>query len=81
MDTARAMLRQTQVFTTLQEENPERYIRLEHLCNRTYLDVDELYGSTSRDKRRSQLAQSLTAEAMSVPPSRLMALIGQALKW
>lgn len=80
-DTARAMLRQTQVFSHLQQDNPERYLRLEHLCNRAYFDVRELYGGTPRDKRRTMLAQALSAEVATVPPSRLMALIGQALKW
>lgn len=80
-DTARAMLRQTQVLSNMQQHKPERYERLEQLCSRPYLDARELYGGTTREKRRSQLAQSLSAEALTVPPSRLMALIGQALKW
>ncbi len=63
------------------QDDPERYLRLEHLCGRTYFDVRELYGSTQRDKRRAQLAHALSAEVATVPSSRLMALIGQALKW
>lgn len=80
-DTARAMLRQTQVFARMKADDAERYLRLEHLCNRTYFDVRELYGSTPRDKRRANLAHVLSAEVATVPPSRLMALVGQALKW
>lgn len=80
-DTARAMLRQTQVFSRLKQDDPERYLRLEHLCNRAYFDVRELYGDLPRDKRRAQLAHSLSSEVSSVPASRLMALVGQALKW
>lgn len=80
-ETARAMLRQTQVFARMKQDDAERYLRLEHLCNRTYFDVRELYGSTPRDKRRANLAHVLSSEVATVPPSRLLALVGQALKW
>lgn len=39
IDTARAMLKQTQVFTRMKAEDPERCNRLESLCTRTYFDV------------------------------------------
>lgn len=80
-DTARALLRQAAVFARMKQDAPERYLRLEHLCNRPYLDARELYGGAPRDKRRAQLAHALSAEVSTVPPSRLMALVGQALKW
>ena len=80
-DTARAMLRQTQVCARLKVDDAERYLRLEHLCNRSFLDVRELYGAVPREKRRAQLAHALSGEVCTVPPSRLMALVGQALKW
>ncbi|WIA33260.1 hypothetical protein OEZ86_006402 [Tetradesmus obliquus] len=82
LDTARAMLRQTQVLQRLKAEDPERYARLEQLTGRTYSDLRDLYGSgSSRDKRRAALANALSTEVVMVPPSRLMSIVGQAVKW
>jgi len=80
-DTARSMLRQTQVCASMQQDDPERYLQLERLCNRTFVDVREIYKGTTREKRRAALAHTLTSEVAAVPPSRLMVLIGQAMKW
>ncbi len=39
VDTARAVLRQTPVFNRMKQEEPDRFLKLEHLCGRTYFDT------------------------------------------
>lgn len=81
VETARALLRQSEALMTVRSEDPERYLALEKVCNRTLIDPKLLYGSSSRQKRRDAIAKLIQAEVSSVPPSRLMVLLGQAIKW
>jgi len=81
VEIARALLSQSEALAFLRIEDEERYIHLEKLCNRTLVDIKILYGALSRQKRRNAIAKMLENEVISAPSSRLMTLMGQAVKW
>lgn len=80
-DVAVQLLRNTPVLATMKKTQPERYLRLEKLAQRAIFDPTEAYAGLSKQKRRDDVAQVFCNEVSTVEPSRLLVLLGQALKW
>ena len=81
-DLGREMLRTTEVMLFMKVDQPERYLKLERLCQRPFFNASDAYEiGTSKERRRQELAESLSSEVTVVPPSRLLALLGQALRY
>lgn len=80
-DVAVQLLRGSAPLTHMKQTQLERYRRLETLTQRAIFDVNEAYTGVSKQKRRSDVAQLLKNEVSTVAPSRLLTLLGQALKW
>lgn len=62
--------------------NTNRFARLKNLSSKRYFDHREAYPvGTNKEKRRSELADSLRREVQTVPSSRLLSLLNHSIKW
>ncbi|CAH0519002.1 unnamed protein product [Peronospora belbahrii] len=59
---------------------PERY-RLQKMAEQACFDPSKAFHGSSKQKRRDEVAQAFCNEVSTIEPSRLLVLLGQALKW
>eukprot|EP00401_Gymnodinium_catenatum_P005299 CAMPEP_0117476802 /NCGR_PEP_ID=MMETSP0784-20121206/10496_1 /TAXON_ID=39447 /ORGANISM="" /LENGTH=524 /DNA_ID=CAMNT_0005271087 /DNA_START=1 /DNA_END=1571 /DNA_ORIENTATION=+ len=81
VETAQHILKDTAPMVTMKQDSPERFLRLEALVRRGTFDPREAYEGVPKEKRRSTIAQAVAKHVHVAPPSRLLALVGQAMKW
>ncbi|PHJ17491.1 wd-40 repeat protein [Cystoisospora suis] len=81
VELGRCFLRETSVFNQYRLHHPDRFKKLELLCSKPFFDPKDVYEHTSKEKRRAAIAQAVARELQSVPPSRLLNLLGMALKY
>mmetsp|Transcript_33131 Transcript_33131/g.77465 ORF Transcript_33131/g.77465 Transcript_33131/m.77465 type:complete len:522 (-) Transcript_33131:184-1749(-) len=82
IDTARQVLRNAPPLVALKDSEPARHANLESLAARPYFEARDAYArGGSKEQRRAHIADCLRRELSVVPPSRLLSLLGQALKW
>ncbi len=79
LDTCRKLLK-TRPIRLLQANHPERFTRLDGIVHRGQVEEHE-WPMGSKKKNRKVLSKTVVAELALVPPSRLLTIIGQALKW
>ncbi|KAJ2784017.1 Serine/threonine-protein kinase smu1 [Coemansia interrupta] len=79
---ARALLRQTEPMDIVRNKQPERYLKLEQLLTRAaHHGTDTVHTDKhAKESRRLEIAQKLAGEVTTAPPSRLLTLLGQAIK-
>ncbi|CAD7936206.1 unnamed protein product [Amoebophrya sp. A120] len=84
-DTAQVLMEHTQPLKVLKSDHPDRFQKLAQMIRRQQVPENAgaiLYGNgRSKKDRRGELAQALTEYVHVCPPNRLLALIGQAVRW
>lgn len=76
------ILRTAEPMQFLKDDNHDRYLKLENLLMRPSFVAAEAYEmGSSRERRRQEIAEALASEVSVVAPSRLLSLLGQALRF
>ena len=82
LEAARALVDDAPALLALREDHPARAARLEHLLARdVWVETEAYEVGENKQTRRERIAQSLVGEVTQVEPGRLLALLGQALKY
>jgi WD40 repeat-containing protein SMU1 len=79
IDTCRKLFK-TRPLRLLQANYSERFGRLDGIFHRGQVEEHE-WPMGSKKKNRKVLSKMVLAELATVPPSRLLTIVGQALKW
>ncbi|EUD68799.1 hypothetical protein C922_00487 [Plasmodium inui San Antonio 1] len=71
------------IFKKMKKMYGEKYHKLEDLLsmNSKHLNKNVLYDGTTKEERRNNICMMINNEITSCAPSRLLALLGMALKW
>ncbi|KAH0483286.1 MAG: uncharacterized protein KVP18_004774 [Porospora cf. gigantea A] len=80
-EAAQAFLRESNPLQRLQKSHPHRVERLEALCSRACVDTNTLYEQLPRNRRRELLSDAIVGSLEEVPTSRLLSILGQAMRW
>lgn len=79
---AKTLLRTSLPLLVLREEEPARFARMEHLVSRPTWEASAAYmDGGNKESKRQDIVRALSEHVVVAPPSRLMVLLSQALKW
>ena len=75
------ILTETLINNGLRQQFPERCLTLDYLAKRSCFDAKNTYKQGSKEKNRLYLASQLAEEIKTAQSSRLLVLLGQAMKY
>eukprot|EP01086_Lenisia_limosa_P006794 TRINITY_DN25920_c0_g1_i1.p1 TRINITY_DN25920_c0_g1~~TRINITY_DN25920_c0_g1_i1.p1 ORF type:complete len:517 (+),score=124.55 TRINITY_DN25920_c0_g1_i1:90-1640(+) len=81
-DVCRALMKESSIFAEMKKTEPERFTHLELLINKPYFDTRDAYpDGMTKEGRRNIIAEELAEELAVVPPSRLLTLLSQSIRF